>query len=610
MAKHQLFDYEDRDKVVYGDKFRDFINKFRKNKMSDADNDLDVLVGNKKKARTAGEKAALAGAVVGGALGGAVGAYVGSAAASAAANYTSKTIGNLARTQSYDKAPQKPTPKVKNGGFWGGVFNLVAGAVDLYKEGKRKLDVHKRMNMWRDKTFLGVKYGDIRDLMFNAGLFELLSRGTIMNTVGSVTPILEWMVERHMLPGATGLLGGAQNALSDFMANYFQFAGIKGYSWDNFKNNKKALAGFAQSFLEYFKFKFLPVWNTVEELLSKDITQQTDESAKNLVAGLKKLHKAILPGTIFSFMQEHLRFPTMAVKLIDYSNATEREKQRIDWFKFKLGIPNAKMKETILGEWQASWGKIGEMSDADLLKNLDKIQAQLQKAEFEARYTGDYAYFKQLKQYWRKYEDERSRRVAAQLSGSKVVKKAGDIKTEVVETPPKSLAEIEEEKRKRAAEEEKRRAEQEKKEKEEREKKLKEEAKRKEELAIANAKIKAMEAIRKQEENYEAILQKLIGDPGKVTDAELKSLGKEVANIKQEAENQIAKLPREEREMKLALIRGDKISEKTFTELKETAVGLHGNLQEYVGEVNKIPVGSVMAIQNSPSAPPSQPVKL
>lgn len=30
--------------------------------------------------------------------------------------------------------------------------------------------------------------------------------------------------------------------------------------------------------------------------------------------------------------------------------------------------------------------------------------------------------------------------------------------------------------------------------------------------------------------------------------------------------------------MKLALIRGDKISAKTFKEMKDTAVGLHGNL--------------------------------
>lgn len=102
----------------------------------------------------------------------------------------------------------------------------------------------------------------------------------------------------------------------------------------------------------------------------------------------------------------------------------------------------------------------------------------------------------------------------------------------------------------------------------------------------------------------------MISDPGKVTDKELKSLGDEVKNLKQEAENQIAKLPREERELKLALIRGDKISEKTFSEIKETAIGLHGNLQEYIDEVNKIPVGSVMAIQNSPSMDAPQPVRM
>ena len=69
-------------------------------------------------------------------------------------------------------------------------------------------------------------------------------------------------------------------------------------------------------------------------------------------------------------------------------------------------------------------------------------------------------------------------------------------------------------------------------------------------------------------------------------------------------------MPREERELKLALIRGDKISEKTFAEIKETAVGLHGNLQEYIDEVNKIPVGSVLAIENAPGGNAPQPVKM
>ena len=74
------------------------------------------------------------------------------------------------------------------------------------------------------------------------------------------------------------------------------------------------------------------------------------------------------------------------------------------------------------------------------------------------------------------------------------------------------------------------------------------------------------------------MLSKLISDPGSITDDEMKALGEDVENVKQEAENRIAKLPREEREVKLALIRGDKLSEKTFTEVKETAVGLQGSL--------------------------------
>ena len=88
----------------------------------------------------------------------------------------------------------------------------------------------------------------------------------------------------------------------------------------------------------------------------------------------------------------------------------------------------------------------------------------------------------------------------------------------------------------------------------------------------------------------------MIGDPGSITDADIKEMGKDVDKIKQEAENKISELPREERELKLALIRGDKISDKTFVEVKETAVGLQGSLQEYISEVNKIPVGSILAV--------------
>ena len=236
----------------------------------------------------------------------------------------------------------------------------------------------------------------------------------------------------------------------------------------------------------------------------------------------------------------------------------------------------------------------------------------MQKAQYEAKFTGDIRYLDQLKKVWVAFGDERKKRISSQMQGQSIVKKPGQIAGDNATPlePPKTMAELEEERRQREAEEAAKKAEEERKAKEERERKLKEEAKRKEALAIAEAKIKAAEAIKRQEQNYETILGKLIEDPGKVTDEDLKSLGDDVNNIKQEAENRIAKLPREERELKLALIRGDKISEKTFTEVKETAVGLHGNLQEYVEEVNKIPVGSAMVIQNAPSMAPDNTVKM
>ena len=118
---------------------------------------------------------------------------------------------------------------------------------------------------------------------------------------------------------------------------------------------------------------------------------------------------------------------------------------------------------------------------------------------------------------------------------------------------------------------------------------------------MAKAKIAAMEAIRKQEQRYETILEKMVGDPASVTEADLKSLG--------EAENRINQLPREQRELKLALIRGDKVSDKTFQECKQTAIGLHGSLQNYMDEVNKIPSGSIMAINNN-TMPRKNPIRM
>ena len=112
------------------------------------------------------------------------------------------------------------------------------------------------------------------------------------------------------------------------------------------------------------------------------------------------------------------------------------------------------------------------MSDEKLEAAIKKLSFFMKKAELEARFTGDYTYLKLLNQYWNRFDKEKQVRLDAQASGDKIVKKAGNVQTKVLESPPKTMREIEEEKRKKAAEEAKQKAEQEKKEREEREKKL------------------------------------------------------------------------------------------------------------------------------------------
>ena len=161
------------------------------------------------------------------------------------------------------------------------------------------------------------------------------------------------------------------------------------------------------------------------------------------------------------------------------------------------------------------------MSDQDLASHIDILAQQIKNAHYEVMAVGDMSYEHQLRKFYRGYTKERDRRLDAKAAGAKqIVKKPGEV-VNVLEAPPKTLAEIEEEKRKEEAERKKREEEEKRKAEEEREKKLKEEAKRKEQLAIAEAKIKAMEAIKKQEENYEKILEKMISTQDHVTKKEL-----------------------------------------------------------------------------------------
>ena len=91
---------------MYDDKFRDFITAFRGGKLTDKDNDGDIVMGFKKKGMTTEDKVALAGAATG-ALWGGVGAVVGSMTARVGYRIGNRLVSDIQRGISYDKGPDK-----------------------------------------------------------------------------------------------------------------------------------------------------------------------------------------------------------------------------------------------------------------------------------------------------------------------------------------------------------------------------------------------------------------------------------------------------------------------------------------------------------------------
>lgn len=71
----------------------------------------------------------------------------------------------------------------------------------------------------------------------------------------------------------------------------------------------------------------MPQWNVVEELLSEDITRKTEETKKNMMAGVEKLHELLNGNAIMAYLDEHLRFPNMKVALITLDNAQSSEER-------------------------------------------------------------------------------------------------------------------------------------------------------------------------------------------------------------------------------------------------------------------------------------------
>lgn len=422
LVSHKIGGYDKENDVLFKDRFGKFLKKLRAGQIQGKDNNLGTA---KNQAQGAfGEyvenlsNSVASGDIMGAGLKSGFNPLVmGAAMGVAAYKDVKKKVENVKRIFNYDKGD--PNLEYKEGDSWWERRKKDA------KRLARKASAAATVASWRGTKAAGVEYGDVRDFWLDSGALDLFANSTIMGTTGAAIPLIDFLIKKDLLPKAPGAKNS--NRIHDLMHWFYKTAGIKGYDWKQVVGDEASQAGFAQTFLEYLKYKVLPQWNKVEQLLSDEITYKTQDTNAKLLKGVVKLNTLMSQKSLFDFMYKHLRFPNMEIRLIDYSNANSDDRKKLDKFRKEMGIPDAKGKNSILKDWQGIWGKIGKMSDEELDKTINNLKHLMQKAEFEARFSGDYTYLKQLKQCWDKLEKEKQARLDAQASGDKIVKKSGDV---------------------------------------------------------------------------------------------------------------------------------------------------------------------------------------
>lgn len=196
-------------------------------------------------------KSALIGGAIGAYIGGPIGALVGAAggvivggaieAGKAIGKWAAKTAENTKRAFSYAK-------KREGEGAISRGLNFIGGGI--------------RLRSWRGEQANGLKYGAVRDFMIDKGVISMFEQGQVINPVQKAIPLIDELISMKVL--SKGSKVDDANSMHSLIEDFFSFAGIKGYKWENVKNNRIIQAGFAQSFLEYFSFKVLPEWNKAE----------------------------------------------------------------------------------------------------------------------------------------------------------------------------------------------------------------------------------------------------------------------------------------------------------------------------------------------------------
>ena len=488
------------------------------------------------------------------------------------------------------------------------------GALDYLKESKLR---GKKAGLWltklRDNWAMFAKrderYASVRTLMMDWGIAHLFDK-PIMSPPSQAAHIVEGMTKHGMwdvwpLGKKAGTIGYMLPLLGEVLTK--RYGAAQGV-FDRACEDPTVVQTFARSFLEYFGYIVLPQWKLVDRMIM-DYTGNGGDETK-IQEQIGKLADLFLQKTIVDWVMDHIRFRNMKVNVIDYANAEgEEQRKMLDGYRRKRGILTPLERAQFVNTCEQTVKNLGKMSPSQLKGTLVSLEGAVKKAAYEAKYTGDHGFEEDLRKYytlvWNAYK------AASGTDGTKLpnIGNSAYIVDNYVDRKLTPKQEREERERMDAART-KKLEEQRRKKAEEARKRLAAEAKRKEELVIAQQKIARMEELRRQEAAYEEILEKMVADPKSVSEADMRRLGEDVKTLKQEAENRISKLPREQRDLKLAIIRGDNLSDKTFGEVKETASGLHGSLQDYIDEVNKIPVGNVLAIQRTQGTGGQEPIKL
>ena len=106
----------------------------------------------------------------------------------------------------------------------------------------------------------------------------------------------------------------------------------------------------------------------------------------------------------------------MQVTLIDYSNVPggllgrRIALMRLNHYRKELGIPTPDEKNEIIDMYKPLWNKIPDIPDANLIRLIDTMKPLIEKAAYEAKYTGDGTYKRQLMKFFTAFMNEKNAR--------------------------------------------------------------------------------------------------------------------------------------------------------------------------------------------------------